>query len=88
MQIVYWDGQFNDSRFNIALAVTAALAGATVLNYAAVEGFLKARCTLRARRHGCAAEGNVLKYVAVWFCSLSYRHRRGIRDRKRACLVF
>lgn len=40
---MYWDGQFNDSRFNIALAVTAALAGATVLNYAAVEGFLKVR---------------------------------------------
>ncbi|KAK9834189.1 hypothetical protein WJX81_006932 [Elliptochloris bilobata] len=39
--IVYWDGQFNDSRFNVALAITAALAGATVLNYAAVEGFLK-----------------------------------------------
>ena len=43
---MYWDGQFNDSRFNIALAVTAALAGATVLNYAAVEGFLKVRRTL------------------------------------------
>ena len=50
-QIVYWDGQFNDSRFNVALAVTASLAGATVLNYAAVEGFLKVCCMLDARRH-------------------------------------
>jgi len=40
-QIVYYDGQFNDSRFNVALALTAAVAGATVLNYAAVEAFLK-----------------------------------------------
>jgi len=38
---VYYDGQFNDSRFNVALALTAAVAGATVLNYAAVEAFLK-----------------------------------------------
>jgi glycerol-3-phosphate dehydrogenase len=42
-QIVYYDGQFNDSRFNVALALTAAVAGATVLNYAAVEAFLKVR---------------------------------------------
>lgn len=42
---MYWDGQFNDSRFNVTLALTAAMAGATVLNYAAVESFLKARST-------------------------------------------
>ncbi|KAK2080209.1 hypothetical protein QBZ16_000062 [Prototheca wickerhamii] len=39
--IVYYDGQFNDARLAVSLAVTAALAGATVLNYAEVTGLLK-----------------------------------------------
>ena len=62
---MYWDGQFNDSRFNIALAVTAALAGATVLNYAAVEGFLKVRRMRGACRHICTAEDNTCKSITV-----------------------
>ncbi|KAI4382712.1 hypothetical protein MLD38_008640 [Melastoma candidum] len=39
--VVYYDGQMNDSRLNVALACTASLAGATVLNHAEVVGFLK-----------------------------------------------
>ncbi|KAL4440446.1 hypothetical protein ABPG75_003447 [Micractinium tetrahymenae] len=39
--IVYHDGQFNDSRLAVALACTAALAGATVLNHAEVVKLLK-----------------------------------------------
>ncbi|XP_022990271.1 glycerol-3-phosphate dehydrogenase SDP6, mitochondrial-like isoform X2 [Cucurbita maxima] len=39
--VVYYDGQMNDSRVNVGLACTAALAGAAVLNYAEVVGFLK-----------------------------------------------
>ncbi|KAL5994510.1 Glycerol-3-phosphate dehydrogenase sdp6, mitochondrial [Asimina triloba] len=34
--VVYYDGQMDDSRFNIGLACTAALAGAAVLNHAEV----------------------------------------------------
>ncbi|KAI5062327.1 hypothetical protein GOP47_0022866 [Adiantum capillus-veneris] len=34
--VVYYDGQFDDSRFNVGLACTAALAGAVVLNHAEV----------------------------------------------------
>ena len=41
MQIVYYDGQFNDARLNVALAQTAALAGATVLNYTEVKDLIK-----------------------------------------------
>ena len=41
MQIVYYDGQFDDSRLNVSLACTAALAGAAVLNYAEVTELLK-----------------------------------------------
>ncbi|KAL0452131.1 UNVERIFIED_CONTAM: Glycerol-3-phosphate dehydrogenase SDP6, mitochondrial [Sesamum latifolium] len=39
--VVYYDGQMNDSRLNVALACTAALAGAAVLNHAEVVSFLR-----------------------------------------------
>jgi glycerol-3-phosphate dehydrogenase len=32
-QILYYDGQFDDARLNVALATTAAAAGAAVANY-------------------------------------------------------
>ncbi|XP_058078054.1 glycerol-3-phosphate dehydrogenase SDP6, mitochondrial-like isoform X2 [Magnolia sinica] len=39
--VVYYDGQMDDSRLNIGLACTAALAGAAVLNHAEVISVLK-----------------------------------------------
>ncbi|XP_058084283.1 glycerol-3-phosphate dehydrogenase SDP6, mitochondrial [Magnolia sinica] len=39
--VVYYDGQMDDSRLNVGLACTAALAGAAVLNHAEVVSFLK-----------------------------------------------
>ncbi|XP_043707198.1 glycerol-3-phosphate dehydrogenase SDP6, mitochondrial [Telopea speciosissima] len=45
--VVYYDGQMNDSRLNVGLACTAALAGAAVLNYAEVITFLKDEVTGR-----------------------------------------
>lgn len=39
--VVYFDGQMNDSRVNVGLACTAALAGAAVLNHAEVVSLLK-----------------------------------------------
>ncbi|XP_068645761.1 glycerol-3-phosphate dehydrogenase SDP6, mitochondrial [Aristolochia californica] len=39
--VVYYDGQMNDSRLNVGLACTAALAGAAVLNHAEVISFIK-----------------------------------------------
>ncbi|MCO5579436.1 hypothetical protein L7F22_033291 [Adiantum nelumboides] len=45
--VVYYDGQFDDSRFNIALACTAALAGASVLNHAEAVALLKEETTGR-----------------------------------------
>jgi glycerol-3-phosphate dehydrogenase len=36
--VKYWDGQFDDARLALALARTAKVAGATVLNYAEVTG--------------------------------------------------
>ncbi|XVE68816.1 hypothetical protein DITRI_Ditri09bG0100300 [Diplodiscus trichospermus] len=45
--VVYYDGQMNDSRLNVGLACTAALAGAAVLNHAEVISFLKDEDTQR-----------------------------------------
>ncbi|XP_077223527.1 glycerol-3-phosphate dehydrogenase SDP6, mitochondrial-like [Tasmannia lanceolata] len=39
--VVYYDGQMDDSRLNVGLACTAALAGAAVLNHAEVLSLLK-----------------------------------------------
>ena len=40
--VLYFDGQFDDSRLAINLAQTATEQGATVINYFAVTGFIKA----------------------------------------------
>ncbi|GMI78791.1 SUGAR-DEPENDENT 6 [Hibiscus trionum] len=45
--VVYYDGQMNDSRLNVGLACTAALAGAAVLNHAEVVSFIKDEDTQR-----------------------------------------
>jgi glycerol-3-phosphate dehydrogenase len=39
--LVYYDGAHNDSRMNISLAMTAAIYGATVVNYMQVTGLEK-----------------------------------------------
>lgn len=41
LQIVYYDGQFDDSRLCLALACTAALAGAAVANHTEATKLLK-----------------------------------------------
>ena len=51
MQIVYYDGQFDDSRLNVSLACTAALAGAAVLNYAEATELLKVGSRLCLTSH-------------------------------------
>jgi glycerol-3-phosphate dehydrogenase len=39
--LIYYDGQHNDSRMNVSLAMTASLFGATVLNHTEVTGLEK-----------------------------------------------
>ena len=46
VQIVYYDGQFDDSRLNVSLACTAALAGAAIVNYTEVTELLKVPSTI------------------------------------------
>lgn len=38
---MYFDGQFNDARYNLALALTAAMHGSTVLNHTEVKALVK-----------------------------------------------
>ena len=39
--ILYYDGQFDDSRLSVELAITASLHGATILNYCKAKALLK-----------------------------------------------
>ena len=39
--VLYYDGQFDDARFNVALALTASALGAVVVNHAAVIALIK-----------------------------------------------
>ncbi|KAJ8918451.1 hypothetical protein NQ315_008148 [Exocentrus adspersus] len=39
--IVYYDGHFDDARMNLAIALTAAICGATVVNHVSVTGLTK-----------------------------------------------
>lgn len=43
VQIMYYDGQFNDSRLNVTLACSSAAAGATVMNYTECKQLIKVR---------------------------------------------
>jgi glycerol-3-phosphate dehydrogenase len=45
--VLYFDGQFDDSRLAINLAQTATEQGATVINYFAVTGFVKSNGTIK-----------------------------------------
>lgn len=49
-QILYYDGQFDDARLNVALATTAAAAGAAVANYVEATGLIKVRCDVHMQR--------------------------------------
>ncbi|KAL1513288.1 hypothetical protein ABEB36_002713 [Hypothenemus hampei] len=43
--IVYYDGQQDDARMNLAIALTAARLGATVINHVKVTSLIKKQCT-------------------------------------------
>ncbi|XP_060724940.1 glycerol-3-phosphate dehydrogenase, mitochondrial isoform X1 [Tachysurus vachellii] len=53
--IVYYDGQHNDSRMNLAIALTAARYGATIANYTEVMQLLKATDPLTGKEKVCGA---------------------------------
>eukprot|EP00983_Pelagomonas_calceolata_P014146 451797-Pelagomonas_calceolata.AAC.2 len=52
LKILYYDGQFNDTRLNVTLATSAAAAGAAVSNYTDCVGLIKVGCL-----HGLALVG-------------------------------
>ena len=53
--ILYHDGQFDDARLAIHLAMTAADHGAVILNYCSVDGFMKSN----ARLNGSVGQGKI-----------------------------
>ncbi|GAA6083910.1 glycerol-3-phosphate dehydrogenase, mitochondrial isoform X1, partial [Tachysurus ichikawai] len=53
--IVYYDGQHNDSRMNLAIALTAARYGAAIANYTEVMQLLKATDPLTGKEKVCGA---------------------------------
>ncbi|XP_056392575.1 glycerol-3-phosphate dehydrogenase, mitochondrial [Hyla sarda] len=53
--IVYYDGQHNDARMNLAIALTAARYGAATANYTEVVGLLKKTDPESGTEHVCGA---------------------------------
>ena len=62
--VEYSDGQFDDARVNVALAVTAAMAGAHVLNYAEVEGLITETVDVAGRKESVCKGVRVLDKVS------------------------
>jgi len=48
--VLYYDGQFDDARMNVAIALTAAQQGAAIANYVAVEDLLQENGRVRGAR--------------------------------------
>ena len=64
--VVYYDGQMNDSRVNVGLACTAALAGASVLNHAEVVSLIRDGVTQRVI--GARIRNNLSGTSSKHFC--------------------
>ena len=60
MQIVYYDGQFDDARLNVTLAISAAQAGATTLNYCTVTSLIKVQKPPPPPPGGCLNQESAL----------------------------
>lgn len=67
--VVYYDGQMNDSRLNVGLACTSALAGAAVLNYAEVVSLIKD--DMSERVVGARVRDNILGIV-IFFIDILF----------------
>uniref|UniRef100_A0A7N4PPR8 Glycerol-3-phosphate dehydrogenase n=1 Tax=Sarcophilus harrisii TaxID=9305 RepID=A0A7N4PPR8_SARHA len=53
--IVYYDGQHNDARMNLAIALTAARYGAAIANYVEVKNLLKRKDPVSGKLQVCGA---------------------------------
>lgn len=62
--ILYYDGQFDDSRLCIDLAATAVLHGATILNYCIVTGLIKEKKKIKGLTVQLVKEGETLEIKA------------------------
>ena len=84
--VLYSDGQFDDARLNVALAVTAAHAGAVVLNHCSVVDLLKDNDVNREK-----VTGAILKDEETGedtYCGASESHRQLRRTFRGRCASF
>ncbi len=66
--VIYYDGQFDDARMNIALVLTASKFGATIVNYVEVMEFIKTKGKIRGvivLDHISGEKFNVLSKVVI-----------------------
>lgn len=74
--IVYYDGQHNDARMNIALAFTAARMGANVANHCAVTGFIHENVEVKTN------EGDVVTRKVIRGVKCLDRYRSMLLERQ------
>lgn len=78
--VLYYDGQFNDARYALALAHSADEAGAAVMNYAAVTGFLKENGRIKAATVQDQLTGETIDIRASVFLNCTGPYSDAIRS--------
>eukprot|EP00967_Tisochrysis_lutea_P132529 scaffold231466_cov21-Tisochrysis_lutea.AAC.2 len=74
MQIMYYDGQFNDSRMNVALACSSAAAGATVMNYTECKQLIKVCAIGCVQGFDMCVNTSVLRLLGFLLCRRQAAH--------------
>lgn len=78
--ILYWDGQFNDARYAIALAHTAHHNGAVVTNHVQLLGFEKTGNALSVARVRDSLTGNEWQVRARFFLNATGAYADSVRQ--------
>ncbi|UFH56106.1 glycerol-3-phosphate dehydrogenase/oxidase [Spirosoma sp. KNUC1025] len=77
--VLYYDGQFNDARYALALAHSADEAGAAVVNYAAVTGFTRENDRLKSALIHDQLTGETIEVRATVFLNCTGPYSDAIR---------
>ncbi|AKD57297.1 glycerol-3-phosphate dehydrogenase/oxidase [Spirosoma radiotolerans] len=77
--VLYYDGQFNDARYALALAHSADEASAAVVNYAAVTGFGREKGQLKTAVVEDQLTGEIINVRATVFLNCTGPYADGIR---------
>ena len=77
--VLYYDGQFNDARYALALAHSADEAGTAVMNYAAVTGFVKDNGRIKAATVQDQLTGETIDIRATLFLNCTGPYADAVR---------